>query len=496
MPSFEIAIIVGVLLLLSVLASRASSKLGIPALALFLIIGMFAGSEGVGNIEFDRPDLALSLGTLALIFILFAGGLDSNIRQLRKVAVPGLALASFGTILTSVAIGYFSYQFLGFTFIEGMLLGAIVSSTDAAAVFSVLRARRAKLKHNMTPLLELESGTNDPTAIFLTFAVAHSILDIGGGPLTLIPAFLLQMFIGAVVGGLLGLLTAWFINAIRLDYDGLYNVLTIGAALVTYGLSELLTGNGFLAVYVCGLMLSRQKFVHKISLTNFHDGLAWIMQIMMFLMLGLLVFPSQLREVAVPGIALALFLCFIARPLAVAIVLAPLRIYTWKEIIFIGWVGLRGAVPIILAMIPLTLGIDGANRMFNLVFFVVLISVALQGTTIRRLSKVLGIAVLKDQEDEEEEVIEGKPARQNLIEITIDENSPVANRQIVDLDLPVTAMILLLTRANHSFIPRGNSHLRPGDRLLVASRRADSDELKILFNGPSRPTIFREDIEE
>lgn len=495
MPLFEVAIIVGALLLLSVLASRASSKLGIPALALFLIIGMLAGSEGIGKIAFDRPDLALSIGTLALIFILFAGGLDSNIRQLRKVAIPGLSLASFGTILTCIAVGFFAYQFLGFSLIEGMLLGAIVSSTDAAAVFSVLRARRARLKHNMTPLLELESGTNDPTAIFLTLAVSQMILGVGGSPLMQAPAFILQMVIGAVVGAILGLCTAWLINAIKLDYDGLYNVLTIGAALVTYGLSEIFTGNGFLAVYICGLMLSRQKFVHKISLTNFHDGLAWIMQIAMFLMLGLLVFPTQLSEIVVPGIALALFLCFIARPLAVAIVLAPMRIYTWKEIVFIGWVGLRGAVPIVLAMIPLTLGIDGANRMFNLVFFVVLISVALQGTTIRRLSKLLGLAVTKEEELEEE-TVEGTPTRQNLLELTIDESSPVANKQIVDLDLPVTAMILLLTRANHSFIPRGNSHIRPGDRLLVASRRADADELRILFNGPTRPQIFRSEIDE
>src|SRR5512134_2919727 len=369
------------LLLLSVLASKAFGRMGIPALLLFLGIGMLAGSDGPGGIHFDNPWLAQSLGVVALTFILFAGGMDTEWASVRRVLGIGISLSTVGVAVTAGLVGWFATAALNMSWFEGLLIGAIVSSTDAAAVFAVMRSRYVGLRSPLKPLLELESGSNDPMAVFLTIGLISLITGQSDSPLDLVPMFIRQMVLGATIGYGIGKLMVLLINRLRLEYEGLYPVLTLSLVLLTYSGSAWLGGNGFLAVYIAGLMMGNSQFVHKRSLTRFHDGLAWLMQITMFLALGLQVFPTQLVPIAGTGLFLALFLMVFARPVAVFVTLAFASL-TIKEKAMVAWVGLRGAVPIILATFPLLAGIPQATTIFNLVFFIVLTSVLLQGTSI------------------------------------------------------------------------------------------------------------------
>lgn len=476
MPPLELIILIGGILLLgSVVSSRLSSKLGIPALILFLGVGMLAGSEGLGRIEFSDNHFAHSLGTLALVFILFAGGLDTPWSSLKGVLGEGLALATVGVVVTAGLVGVFGVTILSLTWMEAMLLGAIVSSTDAAAVFGVLRGRGLRLKHRLVPTLELESGSNDPTAVFLTMALTGLIAHPGGSFWPLIPAFLWQMAAGAAGGYALGRLTHWVINRVRLDYDGLYPAVTIAAAFVTFGGVSLIGGNGFLAVYVCALTLGSRPFVHRLSLIQFHDGAAWLMQIAVFLCLGLLVFPSKLTAVFWPSIALAAFLVLFARPIAVFISL-PLSRMKWRDKAFISWVGLRGAVPIILATIPLNEGLNKADFLFNVVFFVVVVSVLVQGTTIEMVARRLKVLVKRKPEPKELQT------SRSMIEVDVYAGSKAAGRRVVDLNLPQTALLVVLHRGEEAMLPKGSTEILPGDRVLIATRKDDMDDLRALFS--------------
>lgn len=463
------------LLLLSVLASRASSRLGIPALVLFLLLGMLTGSEGIGNISFDNAELARSIGTIALAFILFAGGLDSSWHSIRSVLAPGIILSSLGVVITAIVMGFMVKALLGESFLWGVLLGSIVSCTDAAAVFGVMRARSLQLKGRLTSLLELESGANDPMAVGLTVGLTALALDPTRNFTVLLPALVLQLFIGGFFGWASGAITAAVINRARLDYEGLYPALTTGACLFIYAGAQLIGGSGFLAVYVAGVMMGSRNFVYKISLTNFHSGLAWLMQIVMFITLGLLVFPSHLLPVAGNALILALFLIFVARPAATLLSLVFFPHIHWSKKFFISWVGLRGAAPIVLATIPLTEGVARADEMFNIVFFIVLTSVLLQGTTIRFVARYLGV-LLEDKDSMAE-----KRASPHIIEVTIKDNAPVVGRRVVDLNIPRTALIVLLTRRGESYVPRGATQIENGDRLLIATRRNDTEDLCRLF---------------
>jgi len=378
------------LLLLSVLASRASGTLGLPALLLFLIIGMLAGSEGPGGIEFDYPRLAQSLGVVALTLILFSGGLDSDWRQIRPVVVSGVALSTMGVCLTAGLVAGFTVWLLDFAPLDGLLLGAIVSSTDAAAVFAVLRARRARLKGRLGPLLELESGSNDPMAVFLTIGLI-SLLTQSGTIGDMVWLFVRQMILGGLMGYSMGMGMSLLIRRLQLEYEGLYAVLSLAIALFTYGVTASVGGNGFLAVYLAGLTVGARRFKQVDNLRRFHEGQAWLMQILMFLTLGLQVFPSHILPVIGIGILLSLFLMCVARPVAVFVTLLPSR-FTLKEQALVAWVGLRGAVPIILATFPLTAGLAKAETIFNLVFFIVLTSILLQGASLPLVARWLGLS--------------------------------------------------------------------------------------------------------
>ncbi|MFL5695058.1 MAG: potassium/proton antiporter [Ktedonobacteraceae bacterium] len=379
-----------VLLLLSILAWKVASRLGIPALLLFLGIGMLAGSEGLGGIYFDDAFVAQSVGVVALAFILFAGGLDTQWQAVRPALAGALALSTIGVLLTALIVALFAVVILHFSFLEGLLLGSIISATDAASVFSVLGARNLHLKGRLLPLLELESGSNDPMAVFLTIGLTNLLINPHESVFTLILLFVQEMAVGAICGLLLGWGAILLISRLNLDVEGLYPVLTIALVLLTYGLTATLGGSGFLAVYLAGLLLGNSTVQHVDRLTRFHDGIAWLMEIGMFLILGLLVFPSRLPAVAVSGLLITAVVIFLARPVSVLITFLPVKM-SFQEKLFISWVGLRGATPIVLATFPLLAGIPKAAFLFDLVFFVVLASVLLQGTSVPLVAKRLGV---------------------------------------------------------------------------------------------------------
>ncbi|MEL7038881.1 MAG: potassium/proton antiporter [Cyanobacteria bacterium J06592_8] len=390
------------LLLASIFASRAANKLGIPALLLFLFIGMFAGSQGPGGIEFDNPSIAKLVGDFALTQILFTGGLDTQWKTIKPVLTKGLTLSTVGVGITMLLLGTFSWFILGsfssfnigsegITWTEGLLLGAIVSSTDAAAVFSVLRSSNLSLKGELQPLLELESGSNDPIAILLTTKLVKLLTNSGGSFLSLGFSLIWQILAGIGIGFAIGRLMILGMNRINIVFPGLYPLTIFAWILLTYSITSILGGNGFLAVYIMGLVMGNDPLlIERKSLFSFYDSLSWLMQITMFLTLGLLVFPSELLPIAGVATIIGLFLIFVARPISVFICLAWTQI-SFSEKLFISWVGLRGSVPIVLATFPLMSGLADADKIFNVVFFIVLASATIQGSSLAPVARKLGL---------------------------------------------------------------------------------------------------------
>lgn len=478
MPQLETALLaVAILLLASVLASKISDRISVPALLLFLFIGMLAGSEGLGGIYFDDPLAAQSMGVIALIFILFSGGMSTPFADVRDVLARGIALSSLGVLITAVVVAVFTALLLDFSPAEAFLVGAIVAATDAAAVFSILGAQKIGFKGRTIPLLELESGSNDPMAIFLTIGAIEFITQ----PQMLIVQFLLvfaqQATIGAALGFGLGQFASKAINRLRLEHDGLYSVFTVALVLLTYGLTASLGGSGFLAVYLAGLVMGNHNFIHKNSLNRFHDALGWLMQIVMFVVLGLLVFPSQLLPIAANGVLIAIILIFVARPLSVFASLAFSQ-FDLRDKLMISWVGLRGATPIVLATFPLLAGIPQADTIFDIVFFVVLVSVLLQGTTIVSAARLLKITTpIKLKPRYPFEAVNETDIRSELVEIPVSEHSPAVGRQIVNIGLPEGSLIVLIARGQEIIVPNGNTIIEEDDLLLVL---ADKPALEVI----------------
>ncbi|MFW7377286.1 MAG: potassium/proton antiporter [Oligoflexus sp.] len=466
------------LLLISILLSKASGRLGLPALLVFMCIGMAAGSEGLGGIHFDNYLVAQAIGIVALVIILFDGGLTTHWDDVKPIVWRGLSLSTLGVFFTAFLVGCFVKFLLDLNWLEAILFGAIASSTDAAAVFSILRSKNAHLKGNNQALLELESGSNDPMAVFLTIGLLSIIGEPDKSIYNLIPMLIQQVVIGSAMGYAGARVFIQLINRIRLQYEGLYPVLMLAAVLVLYSSTTSLGGSGFLAVYLAGLILSRSDLIHKKTIIRFQDGLAWIMQIGMFLTLGLLVFPSELLPVAGEGLLVALWLIFIARPLSVFLSLA-LSDMSFREKLLVSWVGLRGATPIILATFPLLAGLTEANLMFNLVFFTVLISVLLQGMTIPIVANLLklsepgaarGLPLL--------EFTPGESSDSRLVEIRLAADAASIGKQIVDLSLPIGALIALITRRDQYIVPRGDTQLEAGDNLMILASGSMIDEIK------------------
>ncbi|MBL8787126.1 MAG: potassium/proton antiporter [Deltaproteobacteria bacterium] len=473
------------LLTLCVIASKASARFGIPTLILFVAVGMLAGSESFGGIPFDDPAAAQFIGVIALIAILFSGGLDTRFDVVRPAFGPGLTLATVGVLATMLLLGLGAWLVLPISPLEGILIGAVVASTDAAAVFGQLKAQRLELKGRVAATLEVESGTNDPLAYLMTVtftaAVAAKHLDLAPA----IGRVALQLALGGAMGWAFGKVSAWLLNRLRLEVEGLYPVLCIGLAGLAYTLTDHAGGNGFLAVYLVGLVLGNSDLIRKQTLVHFFDGLAWLMQAVLFLALGLLVFPSQLGEVLVPGLALSAMLVFVVRPIAVGLSLLPFR-FARVERVFIAWAGLRGAVPIVFATYPLMSGLPVGRLVFNLVFFISLTSVLVQGWSMPWLAHRLGLVRPPD---------EGVPpehpafrARRHRCEIQVDARSPALGTTLLSQHLPHGLWVTLIERADGRFIvPDGRTVIEPGDCLtLTAESEVDLEVGRVRFGLPAR----------
>ena len=467
-PLTAYLIAISSVLILSIVVSKGAGRFGVPALSIFLLLGIVVGREGPGGFSFSNYQLAQTLGILALIQILHSGGLGTSLDDVRPVRGPALVLSTIGVVVATVLVGGFSVRFLHLDLLHGLLLGAAVSSTDVAAVFTILRSRNVSLRGRIRPLLELESALNDPMTVFLSVGLLQLIIDTHHSSIArLIPSFFEQMILGSLAGIGAGKASRWVINNSRLEFEGLYPVLSTAMVVLTYGVTQAIGGSGFLAVYVSGIVLGNQNYVYKRSLTVFHDGLAWLMQISMFLTMGLLVAPSELSRLAISGIALSGFLVFVARPASVLLCLTPFR-FSWRDQLMVSWAGLRGAVPIVVATYPLIAGASSAQRLFNLVFFVVFISVLLQGTTIPMISRWLKVAAPIVQKFRYP--IEYNPetsVKSELVEVPVPATSAVIGRSLVELALPAGSLIVLIRRGDDVLVPRGATEIAADDALLV-----------------------------
>ncbi len=482
-PQIVLAIF-ALLVIISIYASKLSAWLRMPGLILFLIVGMLAGSEGVVGIDFENAKIANFIGTIALAFILFSGGFDTPWGMVRKVFARGILLSTIAVLLTALFTGCFAYYFLDavfpslqVSFAWCLLLGSIVSSTDAAAVFSILRSKNVSLKGELKPMLEFESGSNDPMATFLTLFMLGIVMKESASDvisnislndyIAIIPMFILKMSVGIILGYVCGKGATHLYNRINLSADGLYHVLALSITVLTYSLAEIAYGNGFMAVYVAGMTMGNQKFILHNRIGRVYDGTAWLMQIILFVMLGLLAFPSQLWDAKWIGLVIALFLMLIARPAAVLLCMIRSR-FSMKERCFISWVGLRGGAPIMLATFPLLVDAPHDNLLFHIVFFIVLTSVTLQGISLMRVAKQFKLdAPIKDVPlspilFEHTGTIHGLS-----YEFEITHDSPIQNFMISQLKLPQNVLILLIQRQQKHIIPRGETRLIPGDVLMI-----------------------------
>lgn len=469
-----------ILLIVSVLASRISSRFGIPVLLLFLGIGMLAGSEGPGRIAFDNYPLAFAIGSVCLALILFDGGARTSWKSVKPILPLGISLSFVGTVATGIATGVFAHFAFGLSWLEGLLLGAIVSSTDAAAVFGILRARSLSLKGNLKQTLEFEAGSNDPVAIFLTVGILMLATVEGSGLLSLAQLFFMQAGLGLALGWAGGWAIKWLINHVGIEFEGLYGVLLVGLVLCLFGITSSLGGSGFLAVYGAGLYVGNSELLHKGSIVRFFDGIAWIAQILVFLTLGLLAFPSHLLPLWREGLLLALFMMFVARPLSVFLA-APGPMLAKNERLFVSWVGLRGAAPIILATLPWGAGVANAEYYFNLVFFVVLISVIVQGITIPWVANKFDVTEPLRGEPAAELSAGLLPAGFITVEILVQKSSVAESKRVVDLVLPAGVLLTSLERGQRFLVPRGDTVLSSGDKIWALARPSNLEALKQLF---------------
>ena len=475
-------LVLSTLFFASILAGKAGSRFGVPALLLFLAVGMLFGSDGLG-IHFDNIKVAQIIGTVALSAILFSGGLDTKVSDIKPVLGPGIALATLGVLITAVATGVILYFLLdhrlGVSLMGALLLASTMSSTDSASVFSILRGRGLNLKHNLRPTLELESGANDPMAYVLVLTFI-SLVQQGGTPHwgSAIVMLVVQLAVGAVAGWLFGKALVWVVNKINIDNAALYPILILAGSFFVFAATYYMRGNSYLAVYIAGLVVGNSKFVHRRSTRNFFDGITWLAQLSMFLTLGLLVNPSELKEVLVPGLVISFVMIFVTRPLSVFLSLAPFRKYTLRDRLFVSWVGLRGAVPIIFAITCRAAGLPNSDVMFNIVFLCTLVSLVVQGTTLPLMARWLGVSEPPEESSRASstdfDIDFPEEIKSSSSEIEITENMLSAGAHLMDLRLPEKTLAIM--------VKRGENLLHPGDRLMVLSdnQQAMDDTLQRL----------------
>ncbi|MDD4777434.1 MAG: potassium/proton antiporter [Fermentimonas sp.] len=489
--STELMLLVGsVLFFISMLVGKAGSKFGVPVLLLFLIIGMVFGTDGFG-LQFENVQVAQTISSICLCIILFSGGLDTKFQEIKPIIVPGIVLATVGVLLTALLTGVFIYWLsgmmfpaLGISLVTSLLLASTFSSTDSASVFGILRSKGLILKNNLRPLLELESGSNDPMAYMLTLMFMQ-IIQSGDNPnyLMVILMVLVQLIVGALLGFLFGKGAVRIINRIRMENVALYPILLLTLGIFIYASTYYLQGNGYLAVYIAGLVIGNSKFTHKRTSMKFMDGFAWMSQILLFLTLGLLVNPSELIDVAVPALIVSAFLILFGRPIVIFLTLAPFRKIGFKDKLYVSWVGLRGAVPIIFAILPLAAGdIPHARWIFNMVFVITIVSLLVQGTSLPAVARLLGLAEkpTKYKQFEDFDVEFAEEIKSAMTEIHISEETLSYGRNLIEMPLPDKTLVVMVKRGEQYFVPTGQTELFAGDKLLVISD--DEEALKETYS--------------
>lgn len=475
----ELLLLVGsILFFISMLIGKAGHRFGVPVLLLFLIVGMVFGSDGFGLV-FENVQTAQTIGTICLTIILFSGGLDTKFSEIKPVIWPGVILATLGVFITAIITGLFTYWLsghlfpsLGISLLTAMLLASTFSSTDSASVFGILRSKGLSLKNNLRPLLELESGSNDPMAYMLTI-VFMGIIQSGNDPNISMVALtiVVQLVVGTAVGYFLGKGAVTIINRIRMDNSSLYPILLLTLGVFIFAVTYYLKGNGYLAVYIAGLVIGNSKFSHKRTSMKFMDGFAWMSQILLFLTLGLLVNPNELVDVIVPALIISAFVIFIGRPLTVFLTLIPFRKIGFKDNLYISWVGLRGAVPIIFAILPLAAGIPDSRWIFNMVFVITIVSLLVQGTSLPIVARWLNLA----EKPEEYKAFEyfdvefAEEIKSAMTEILITEDTLQYGKNLMEMPLPDKTLAVMVKRGERYFVPSGQTELHAGDKILVIS---------------------------
>ncbi len=458
------------------MAGKASSRFGVPALLLFLTVGMLSGSDGLG-INFQNYHIAQVIGTIALCIILFSGGLDTKFNEIRPILSQGVILATFGVVLTALTTGLIVWWIFGMTmksagvgFTTSLLLASTMSSTDSASVFSILRSKSLNLKNNLRPMLELESGSNDPMAYILVITLIEIIkMDANPNYWSVGALLILQLLVGASSGYLLGKLSVFIINRIKIGNDSLYPILLFTFCILIFSSTYFINGNSYLAVYIGGLVIGNSKFIHKRSSLNFFDALAWLFQLVMFLALGLFVNPTELIPIIIPGLIISLVMIFITRPLSVFLSLVPFSKMKLADKTYVSWVGLRGAVPIIFAIFPLAEDIPYARLIFNIVFFCTLVSLLLQGTTVTVIAEWLGLAEKSKAPSklQDFDVDFSDEIKSVTCEILITNEVLSNGNRLMDLGLPDKTLAVMVKRYDKFFVPTGKTVLKNSDKLLI-----------------------------
>lgn len=472
----NILLIGAILIFCSILISKTGYRFGIPTLLLFLLVGMGFGSDGLG-LQFDSASDAQFIGMMALSIILFTGGMDTKLHDIRPVLAQGILLSTVGVLVTTLLTGGFIYFLSSSTsadialpLLTSLLLAATMSSTDSASVFNLLRSQKMNLKENLRPMLELESGSNDPMAYMLTIALIQVVasgsdLSIGGVAKDL----LVQFFFGGVIGFAFGKFSVWLINKIELSNASLYPILLLSLVFITFTTTDLLKGNGYLAVYIAGVVVGNARLVFRKEVNTFMNGLTWLFQIVMFLSLGLLVNPHEILDVAWIAVLIALFMILVARPVSVFLCLLPFRGMSHRARWFVSWVGLRGAVPIIFATYPVVAGIPGSQQIFNVVFFITLLSLIIQGMTISAGARMLHLDLPQEKEGNEFGVELPEEIDSQLMDQTLTADMLKNGNRLADMDIPKGTLVMLVKRGNEFIIPNGQVELYEGDKLLFIS---------------------------
>ena len=470
----ELMIISGLVLIICITSTKVLYKFGVPMLFIFIVFGMLFGSDGLVGIYFDNFELTKQLCSLALVFIMFYGGFGTKWKLAKPVATPSILMSSLGVIITAGLTGLFCHLVVKTSMLEGLLIGAIVASTDAASVFAVLRAQKLNLKGSLASFLEVESGSNDPIAYMSTLIILSMMEN--GGALSLsivVPLVIKQILFGLVIGLLLAKVTVFILRHANFEIEGFYAILVTAVAILSYSLSEFLGGNGYLSVYITGIIIGNSKIPKKKSMFHFFDGISWIMQIGLFFILGLLSFPSKIPYVTGTAISISLFMIFIARPLATFLILSPFK-FTVKEKLLISWVGLRGAASVVFAIFAVTYGVNIENDIFHIIFFIALFSVVIQGTLIPTLANKLDLvnneeegSVLKTFTDYTEEI------NSELLEFTITEESNLKNKMIMDANIPEEILIVMIKRGNQVLVPKGSVLIKEGDKLVLSGNNIE-----------------------